>query len=672
MRYRITIGKKILAAMISIVVITVLLIAVTTFPKFEKAIADATKNQLMDQVTGEAITITNIMDKYNQILCSFKDNKEAMNLLKQDESNAYKYILNKIKSSDEFISDIVLLNSEGCIIGCTEGADMNIDYSNEAAVQNVLSKKVKSAQSGVIDGGTGKETIMTVVALESDGTFCGAIIGYINYEVFDHAMKECSVTGINNLAAYILDSDGIIFGHTEENKVGTTVLNSVLLDVINQLHNGKEIEKGGVSYEYKGDMKFAGYYVIPNSNWIVCFSVNESEIIGPIHNLERRAYILMILLCIFACVLSFLLTRFIIKPIQITNKTLNRIAQLDFKLDDRYRAYGKRHDETGEMCNSICTVIDNLRNEMFQINSVSEKLTDTAHVLNNIAVSVTKSSEKNTLLISEINETFGDTATTAEKIAEDIGVVQCSTKEMNTKVDISVEKTNSLMKNAENLSEIATKANEQSTKLFSEIKELMSVAMERAKSVEKISLFTEAIQEISEQTKLLALNASIEAATAGDAGRGFAVVANQIGVLAKKSAESADSISELVEEIYMAMESLENCLCQSISYIEEKVIPDYMNFNSASQNYSKDAEELYCTMHFLKTGIYDLFKTMDYTAQSIVKISENITESATDVQNMSNENDAISHLIKETYQQVKSNSELAKELKHIVEKYSLE
>lgn len=671
MKYKMTIGKKILVSMISVVLVSVLLIAVTTFPKFENTIADATKNQLMDQVTGEAYIVANIVEKYNQMLRSFEENSVAMDLLRLDKESVYDDALERIRSSDEFISDIVLLDSQGDVKGCTEGVALDVDYSTDAAVQSVLSGKAKSSQIGVVDAGTGNEKIMTVVSLEEENKVLGALIGYIKYDVFDQTMKDCSVTGIDNLAAYILDSEGIIFGHTEENKIGTKVLNSVLLDVIERLQNGEQIEKNGVSYEYKGDMKFAGYYVIPNNNWIVCFSVNESEIIGPIRSVEKRAYLLILLQCIIASIVAIVLTRFIIRPIQVTNKTLNKIAELDFKLDDSYRIYGKRHDETGEMCNSICTVMDNLRDEMFQINSVSEKLIGIAFELNNIAVSVTKSSENNNVLISDINDSFKDTVATAEKIADEIGMVQNSTKEMGSKVDESVEKTNFLMENAENLSKNAARANEQSVQLFHDIREHMSFAMERAKSVEKIGLFTESIQEISGQTKLLALNASIEAAAAGEAGRGFAVVANQIGDLAKKSAESAESISELVEEIYAAVEGLEDCLRQSISYIEEKVIPDYVNFDEVSRNYSKDAEALSSTMYFLKTGIDDLFGTMDYAVQSVIKISRNITESADDVQNVSNENKVILNLIKETYEQVRTNSELAKRLKDIVEKYTI-
>ena len=671
MKFRMTIGKKILLSMITIVLVSVALVAGMTFPKFEDSIADAVKNQLMDQVEGEAIIITNKIAGYNRILQSFAENREAMEALKRGEKNVYGEALDRISAMDKYMTALTLMDSEGNIVGYTKGAETAVDYGKEETIKKVLEGKAVTAQSNVLHEGTGKEVIMTVVALKDGADMAGALVGFINYEFFDEIMEECSATGIDNLAAYIMDNRGIIFGHTEEGKIGTKVQNSVILEVIDRLEKGESVEKGGVSYNYKGETKFAGYYVIPDSEWIICLSVSESEIIHPVRSTEKKAYFIILLQCILVCIFATLLTGFLVKPIRVTNKVLNKIADLDFRLQDSYRKYAEKKDETGGMCESICIVADSLRGEMSHINTVSEKLTDTAQVLSKIAVSVTKSSENNAAIISEINTNFGNTAVTAEAIAKEIEEVQGYTREMSGKVDESVEKTSLLMKQAEKLKDDTSKANEQSAKVFSEVKESMKKAMEKAKSVEKIGLFTDSIMEISGQTKLLALNASIEAARAGEAGRGFSVVAEQIGVLAKQSTESADSISELVEEIYKAVQGLEDCLRQTLSYIEGNVIPDYVKFSEVSESYSRDADDLSHAIHFLKTGLDDFSHTMDHTVQSVVQISENITESAAEVQNMSGENESVLSLIEETYEQVKMNSQLSKELKGVVEKYTL-
>ena len=195
--------------------------------------------------------------------------------------------------------------------------------------------------------------------------------------------------------------------------------------------------------------------------------------------------------------------------------------------------------------------------------------------------------------------------------------------------------------------------------------------MEQAKSVEKISLFTESIMEISDQTKLLALNASIEAARAGEAGRGFAVVAGEIGNLAKQSTESADNITALVDEIYQAVAALGKCLKQSLTYIEEHVIPDYRQFCNVSEEYSRDSDALAGTMKFLKEGICEFTETMEHTVSSVVRISENVQESAAKIQTMEEENRSVTKLIQETYGLVQVNAKLSGELKEVVGKYTL-
>ena len=86
--------------------------------------------------------------------------------------------------------------------------------------------------------------------------------------------------------------------------------------------------------------------------------------------------------------------------------------------------------------------------------------------------------------------------------------------------------------------------------------ELLEVAIENSRSVEKINSLTSEILSISSQTNLLALNASIEAARAGDAGKGFSVVADEIRVLADNSRDTANNIQHISVAVTQAVEEL--------------------------------------------------------------------------------------------------------------------
>ena len=675
MKLQLTIGRKIQLCMIAMILFTIISVVATTFPRFEESIADATKNHLMDQVTTEADTINGLVKEYSYTLKSNTLNSDFIALLtaQSTDQSLSMTALNDLCQSDKSICGAALLDNQGNVMASTAGADtFGVTYQTDNSITRVLEKEAEFALSGVVGAGSGQEAVMLAVPVrDAQNTTLGVLAGFISYEVFDNHIKQSSVTGIQNLAAYIMDKDGIIFGHTEANKVGTAVQNAVIQDVVERLKQGENIEKGGTSYQYKGSNKFAGYYVIPESHWIICMSVSEGEIIGPIRTVECKAYIISFILCIIACILTVILTNMIVKPIRVTNRVLNKVAGFCFQLDDSYRIYGKKKDETGEMCSSICTMVDSLREEISQINSVSEEMTATAHSLKKIATSVTKSSENNRALMDEMDASFNSIEQAAADIGQQIGNVHESAGEMNNIANKSMEKVQSLMERATQIKQKAAAADAESEHVFSGIRETMELALEQAQSVEKIGIFTDTIMSISRKTKLLSLNATIEAANAGEHGKGFAVVAGEIGNLAAQSATSADSIGELVTEIYQAVNGLKECLEQSLSYIEEHVVPDYRNFSEASEGYSHDAAMMIESMNFLKNEISKFSDAMSKSVEAVEQIQENITSSAEQMHSMSDENASVSDQIQETYEMVKTNSSLSKNLKQIVEKYTL-
>lgn len=671
MKFKITIGKKILFSMTAMVLLTILSIIFLAFPKFEEATVASIKNQLMDQVESSAEVITSMVNTYSAQLSSFKDREPAMNALKNRLDYNYTNDLDKIIASMDSITGLVLLDSQGNVVSTTQNSYRDIRYQELSAVQAVLNGSMETAQSDAVETESDGVCIMDVVALKEGDSLLGVLVGYISYEAFDEVMHKCRVTGVDQLSTYILDQHGTIFGHTEQGKTGTMVVNQVLQGAVKRMAEGEAIEKASAAYEYNGVKKFAGYYVIPDSRWIVCMSVNESEIIEPVKAAEKKVYLILLIQCIMTCIVAAVLTRFIVKPIRVTSRILNKIAQLNFQLDESCASYAKKQDETGEMCASICTVTDSLRTGMLHIGSASDKLTHTSHILEEIAASVSENAKNNRATIMEVSDNYTNTAAATAKIAGEIEKVQDSTAEMNGQVDKSAEKTASIMVRANNLKDTTAEANEKSVDMFSQIKGAMEKAMEQAQSVKKISHFTESIMSISNQTKILALNASIEAARAGKAGKGFAVVADEIGTLALQSSDFADQISSLVGEIYSGVNALESCLSQSLSFIENNVIPDYGHFSSMGEEYSKDANILSQAMYYLKTGIHQFSELMESTAGSIVQIDKTMKESAAVMQDMSEDNRHTAQLIQNMYELVQENTKLSAQLKRIVNEYTL-
>ena len=368
---------------------------------------------------------------------------------------------------------------------------------------------------------------------------------------------------------------------------------------------------------------------------------------------------------------AILIALIIVRPIKVTRDALKTISDLDFRENAKVRKYTKKLDESGAMCQAIVSVADNLRGEMQQLSAMTDRMADNADGLQKISESVTNSAQKNTEDISAINDNIRDTAKTSEEIAESISQMYGFTEEMNSTADESADKTISMKESAENLKTTAEEANRNAKVVFDQVREKMEEAKVQAKSVDKIGTFTDSIMAISRQTKMLALNASIEAARAGEAGRGFAVVADQIGNLALQSNQSADSIANLVDEIYQAVGALEKCLEQSLDYMQSQVMPDYDKFAAISADYQVEAQNLVEAIEFLQNGIHEFSNTMTETVNSVVGISQMLGESADSVQNIKSENDQVVSLIQETYELIQANTELSAELENMVNKYTL-
>lgn len=136
------------------------------------------------------------------------------------------------------------------------------------------------------------------------------------------------------------------------------------------------------------------------------------------------------------------------------------------------------------------------------------------------------------------------------------------------------------------------------------------------------------------QTRQLALNASIEAARAGNQGRGFAVVASEIGNLANQSATAVQSIIEIVEEVQDSVEDMTECLKLTSHFIEESVIPDYEKFLQGSIVYNDDANSVKELMMQICEHIEELKKSSGTIAQSINDINGTVGEEAQGVTNI--------------------------------------
>ncbi len=244
----------------------------------------------------------------------------------------------------------------------------------------------------------------------------------------------------------------------------------------------------------------------------------------------------------------------ITRPLVMIEKGMASVAKGDLTVT----LEGGGRDEIGRTVNAISTTVSKLR-------GIISGVTDSSTML-------ARESGELTGAAGLIHDATRNIDANVKQIREESSVALSATEEAIGHLDGAAEECRSASESATVSARMITSAVEDFQRFQENMEQTVGVAQELAEAAGKITQITNTIRGISEQTNLLALNAAIEAARAGEQGRGFAVVADEVRELAKRTSEATDQISGLIDVMSGCVEttvgSLEGTVNDSRSNIE--------------------------------------------------------------------------------------------------------
>ncbi len=222
--------------------------------------------------------------------------------------------------------------------------------------------------------------------------------------------------------------------------------------------------------------------------------------------------------------------------------------------------------------------------------------------------------------VSDINDSAGAVRQEVQTIAEECSDITAYTAQMNARAD-------AMQQSAQSSAETTGAKTE-------EILSSLNDAIEKSKSVNQIKNLTGDILAIAQQTRLISLNASVEAANAGTAGKGFAMVAREVRDLSNSTQETAGRIQAINDVVTASVHNLSENARQLIDYMSQSVLKEFQAFVESGSQYKEDAAHIRRIMDDFHGQTQRLKDSMSGIADSIGTIDEAIDESASGIAGM--------------------------------------
>lgn len=442
-------------------------------------------------------------------------------------------------------------------------------------------------------------------------------------------LNSVGIEGMESSEACLVDREGVYLYSRDRSKVGTVIEgNSVIQEVIDTYREKDVITIADVKEcNVDGTDKYVAYICTVN-NWILFVQADKSEVMEPINRMNMYCVIVGIILVAVIILCGYVITSVITRPIKPLTTVIHSISEFDLSNQQRIP---QAKDEIGMMGMAVVDMKGKLADIVAKLNGISENLLNSSDELNEISRDVNLASTDNSATTEELAAGMQETSASSESINSSIADMQSGVSNVTGRIREGTRMTYDIMEKSEALSEQSEQANQNIMQMYDEIKKVSKEAIERASHVDKINELTSTIQDIAEETTLLSLNASIEAARAGENGRGFAVVADQIGKLADQSANTANGISDIVAQVNESVQTLVDCLKQTLEFLGTEVTKDYNDFLTSGKEYKEAAELIQNFMIEAEKEAEQLEKGITVIFDSMNSINTTISEAANGV-----------------------------------------
>lgn len=385
----------------------------------------------------------------------------------------------------------------------------------------------------------------------------------LDYDGYANNLSDVKLEGMDSAYMYVVQNDGTMLYHPTKEKVGQPVENAVIKGVVNQLKDGKKPGTAVVEYDFNGTTKYSAYTILNNEN-ILVLTADESEALAGITIVTGVAIGISAIVVLLAIIICFIVGRRLMRPLVKVSTIIEEIANGDINAD--FDMVKESNDEIGLIIEKMKELTQSLGNIVGRIRNSSDTMSANSYELNDTSSQTLAANNEISKAVEDVAEGSTGMASSISKINENLEEMSRETKDINESVDEIRNQTAAVQDSSKIMNDKIKSMQDSSHKMDDGISAISKRIETVNTTVDKVSNIVSVIEEISSETNLLSLNASIEAARAGDAGKGFAVVAQEIRVLSDNTNTELENIKQIISSL---VEECRYCVQASGTIVED-------------------------------------------------------------------------------------------------------
>lgn len=559
------IGRSVILVFLVVAAVAICMVGWTIMTSKEKELtleSRAASNQLtafIDQYTRAAEQLA-VNPDIKHIMNEIQPGDYILDAEKMDAVMAY--LVNIADTDTENVMAVWISDLDASALAQSDGfvGDENWDITGRGWYGCITDRKTVLTEP-YIDSSTGKMILSAAAPVYDDAT--GNVIGAVGFDIsLDHMteiLREYKIGRGGYLL--LLSENGTFLYHPQNDLIKKNVSEVNISQNVADAVAAKNSQF--LKYKVEGVTKYGSMEPVGNTGYLVLSSLPQSEYYAILIVMVIALIILFAAGILLIAVSIRKSAANVTKPILELNHTAQQLA--DGNLDVQLAITS--NNEIGELSASIGKTVDRLKEYIIYIDETAEVLSRIADgklqitlkhdyvgefqkiktALLNISDSMNQVMEGITTSSERVSVGSSELASASQVLAEGAELQAASIEELaattNSVADQVTESRHGAEAAAKETARVTTMIEQNQTKMTM----MMNAMNEIRQTSQQVVGIIQTIEEIADQTNLLSLNASIEAARAGDAGKGFAVVADEIGKLALESAKAASSTRNLIE-----------------------------------------------------------------------------------------------------------------------------